>query len=425
MTAASSGTTTNRSDAPAAVKVCRVCSSSGVRSILDIGSVPLANSFIEPELVNGAEPTFPLGLQFCPTCAIVQLPTTVDPETLFRHYLYTPSASTTWREHCDELAAWLHDQVDDPDAFVVEPASNDGCLLRSIQRWAPNVLGVEPARNIAEQAVRDGIPTINDFFGDSTARAIRAEHGPARVVIGTNVLAHVPDIVDFVRGAAALLDEDGLFVVEAPYLRDLVENVAYDTIYHEHVSYLSVTALARVYPLAGLILTHVERTPTHGGSIRFVGRPLGAEPDASVARFLTDERALGYADGSVLADFADRVDRLRVSLGNVIRSEAAAGRRLGAYGATAKGNTLLTTCSIDKGAIRYIVDRNPLKQGRLAPGSHIPIVGPDRLESDPVDILLLLAWNIAEEIIAQQRSFAKRGGRFLIPIPEPHFIDGG
>jgi hypothetical protein len=401
---------------------CRVCGSSGVELVLDLGMVPLANSFLSAAHPPDDEPTYVLGIQFCPSCAIVQIPKLIDPETLFRYYLYTPSASSTWREHCDELANWLRDQIEDHEAFVVEPASNDGCLLRSIRRWTPRILGVEPARNIADQAVRDGIPTISEFFGEETARAIRAEHGAARVVIGTNVLAHVPDIVDFVRGAAALIDEDGMFVIEAPYLRDLVEAVAYDTIYHEHVSYLSVTALARIYPLAGLVLTHVERTPTHGGSIRFVGRPPGATPDESIEHFLAEEEALGYADGSALADFAERVQHLRRQLAAIIRAEIAAGRSFAAYGATAKGNTLLTTCEIDLGAIRYIVDRNPLKQGRLAPGSHVPVVGPEHLEADPVDVLLVLAWNIADEVIDQQRWFAERGGRFLIPIPEPHFV---
>lgn len=403
------------------MKECRVCSSPGVRLVLDLGRVPLANSFIAPTEADDPEPLFPLGIQFCPTCAIVQLPETVDPELLFRHYLYTPSASITWREHCDELAEWLRDEVGNSGAFIVEPASNDGCLLQAIQRWTPSVLGVEPARNIAEQAVRDGIPTICEFFGETTARAIRAERGPARVVIGTNVLAHVPDLVDFVRGAATLLDAEGIFVIEAPYLPDLVEAVAYDTIYHEHVSYLSVTALARMYPLAGFTLTHVERVPTHGGSIRFIGRRSPATPDDSVGRFLAHEAALGYADGSALVGFAERVDRLRRRLAEAIRAETAAGRTMAAYGATAKGNTLLTTTEIDPGAIRYIVDRNPLKQGRLAPGSHIPVVGPDQMEIEPVDTLLVLAWNIAEEVIEQQRWFAEQGGRFLIPIPEPHF----
>ena len=403
--------------------VCRVCESPGVRLVLDLGVVPLANSFIEPAEADETEPMFSLGIQFCPTCAIVQIPETIDPEILFRHYLYQPSASSTWRAHCEELANWVREEVRDPSAFVVEPASNDGCLLKSIQRWTPNVLGVEPARNIAEQAVRGGVPTITEFFGEQAAQTIRAERGPARVVIGTNVLAHVPDIIDFMRGAASLLDEEGIFVIEAPYLRDLVEAVAYDTIYHEHVSYLSVTALARIYPLAGLVLTHVERTPIHGGSLRFVGRLAGAEPDESVARFLAEEAALGYADGAALADFAERVHRLRLQIAATIRAVTARGSKLAAYGATAKGNTLLTTCNIDPGVIRYVVDRNPLKQGRLAPGSHVPVVGPDHLEREPVDVLLILAWNIADEVIEQQRWFADQGGRFLIPIPEPHFID--
>lgn len=390
--------------------------------MLDLGSVPLANNFILPDHKDEPETKFVLGIQFCAHCAIVQIPQLVDPDTLFRHYLYNPSASTTWREHCDELSGWLRDRVRDPGAFVVEPASNDGCLLQSIQGWTTNVLGVEPALNIAAEAVRSGIRTITEFFGEQTAQAIREHYGPARVVVGTNVLAHVPDLLDFVRGAAVLLDDKGLFVVEAPYLRDLVESVAYDTIYHEHVSYLSVTALARAYPLAGLTLTHVERTPTHGGSIRFVGEPSGTDPDESVAQFLAEEEALGYADGSALTDFAARVDRLRAQIASAIREELAAGRAVAAYGATAKGNTLLTTCDIEPGAIRYVVDRNPLKQGRLTPGMHIPVVGPERLEFEPVDTLLILAWNIADEVVHQQASFAERGGRFLVPIPEPHFV---
>jgi hypothetical protein len=402
---------------------CRVCSSPDVRLVLDLGKVPLANGFVDPRDAELPEAEYRLGIQFCPGCAIVQIPEIVDPEILFRHYLYTPSASTTWRNHCDELASWLRNEIVHPTPFVVEPASNDGCLLRSILRWTPNVLGVEPARNIAEQALRDGIPTKSDFFTEATAGEIRAEQGAAQAVIGTNILAHVPDIVDFVRGAATLLDSDGIFVIEAPYLRDLVETLAYDTIYHEHVSYLSVTAISRIYPLAGLVLTHVERTSTHGGSIRFVGRPANAEPDESVRRFLGEEAVLGYADGTALADFAHRIEDLRRTLAQTIRSEIAAGRTIAAYGATAKGNTLLTTCDIDPGAIRYIVDRNPLKQGHLAPGSHIPVVGPERLLNEPVDVLIVLAWNIADEVMKQQGWFAEQGGRFLIPIPEPRFVD--
>jgi hypothetical protein len=227
--------------------------------------------------------------------------------------------------------------------------------------------------------------------------------------------------LDFVRGAASLLRPDGFFVVEAPYLRDLVESVAYDTIYHEHVSYLSVTALDRIYRLAGLTLTHVERVSTHGGSIRFVGRPAGTEPDESVPVFLAEEQDLGYADGRALIDFAGRVSGLISRFAELVQEASDGGAALAAYGATAKGNTLLTTSGIDASLLRYVVDRNPMKQGLLTPGTHVPVVGPERLREEPVDVLLILAWNIADEIVKQQSWFSDRGGRFLVPIPEPTF----
>jgi novobiocin biosynthesis protein NovU/D-mycarose 3-C-methyltransferase len=381
--------------------------------------VPLANSFVLPDEA-GSEPVFPLGLQFCPTCGIAQIPETVDPEILFREYLYTPSASSTWRAHCDELAAWIRARVgDSPDPFVVEPASNDGCLLKAISRWTTRVLGVEPARNIAEQAEREGVPTVVEFFSQATARQILATYGKADVIVGTNVLAHVPDILDFLAGAADLLSDDGFLVIEAPYLRDLVETLSYDTIYHEHVSYLSVTALDNAYRRAGLQLTDVERIPIHGGSLRFVGRPIGSTASANVGHLLEEERRLGYADGSALVDFADRVNRLRGELRQSIDGLRAEGLRLAAYGATAKGNTLMSTCGIGREDIEYVVDRNPLKQGRLTPGTHIPVKDPSAIENEPVDVLLILAWNLRDEIVRQEASFAERGGRFLIPIPNP------
>lgn len=401
---------------------CRVCLSPGVRTVLDLGAVPLANAFPTPgSAIDGTR--YPLGLQFCPTCGIAQIVETVDPEILFRHYLYTPSASTTWRAHCDELSAWIRERAGGVTApFVVEPASNDGCLLKAIQRWTPYVLGVEPARNIASIAVSEGVPTLPEFFGSATARQIRARYGPAHIIVGTNVLAHVPDIGDFLRGVAALLADGGLFVIEAPYLRDLVETLAYDTIYHEHVSYLSVTALHHAYRISGLSLTHVERVPIHGGSIRFVGEHEGARPDATVATMLDEERRLGYADGSALADFGGRVTRSRVRLRSAVDELRARGLTIAAYGATAKGNMLLTATGLTHEHIRYIVDKNPLKQGRLVAGSLIPVVDVSTLDRDPVDVLLLLAWNLKDEVVREQRHFSQRGGRFLVPIPEPVLI---
>jgi hypothetical protein len=400
---------------------CRVCGSNDVGQVLDLGRVPLANDF-QPLGSSVVADRYPLEVQFCAACAITQLVQTVDPEVLFRHYLYTPSQSTTWVAHCAELSDWLRARTTATEPFVVEPASNDGCLLKAIQPWATRVLGVEPALNIAAHAAKDGVPTLPEFFTRSAATKIRDQHGPADLVVGTNVLAHVPDIVDFLEGVAALLAPDGMVVVEAPYLRDLVETLAYDTIYHEHVSYLTVTALNRVYRQAGLTLTYVERIPIHGGSLRFVGQLAGRAPDPSVSALLDEERQLGYADGSAMKTFAARVAELRVGLRSAISSLAESGASIAGYGATAKGTTLLTTTGLDQRHIRYIVDRNPLKQGRISPGSTIPIVGPEALTDDPVDVLLLLAWNLRAEIVAEQQSFAARGGRFLIPIPEPMII---
>lgn len=402
--------------------ICRVCQSPGVRLVLDLGAVPLANDFLAPGSATDGS-LYPLGLQFCSTCGIAQLVETVDPEILFRHYLYTPSASSTWRAHCVELSAWIRRRAGNPTApFVVEPASNDGRLLKAIRRWAPRVLGVEPARNIAALAEREGVPTLAEFFSSATARQIRALHGPAQIIVGTNVLAHVPDIRDFLQGAAELLADGGIVVIEAPYLRDLVEALAYDTIYHEHVSYLSVTAIDYASRISGLVLTHVERIPIHGGSIRIVAGREGELPDTTVATMLGEERQLGYADGSALIDFGDRVARLQAQLRSTVDGLRASGLTIAGYGATAKGNTLLTTTGLTHEHIRYIVDRNPLKQGRLAPGSLVPVVDVSTLTSDPVDVLLLLAWNLRDEIVREQRAFSERGGRFLVPIPEPILI---
>jgi hypothetical protein len=309
------------------------------------------------------------------------------------------------------------------DAFVVEPASNDGALLKKVRLLMPRILGVEPARNIAELALADGIPTLPEFFGVSTARQIRKEHGPADIVVGTNVLAHVPDIVDFLVGARELLNDEGIVVIEAPYLPDLVDRVAFDTIYHEHVSYLSVTALDRIYRLAGLNLTSVERTPVHGGSIRFTGGLSDVLFDASVRTFLHTEAEMGYADGTALTGFAARVDDTREQLREVVSELRASGLRIAGYGATAKGNTLLTTSGLDSRDIEYIVDKNPMKVGLVAPGTAIPIVGVEYLNQHPVDVLLILAWNLSDEIIQQQQVHRQRGGRFLIPLPSPWFSE--
>jgi hypothetical protein len=400
---------------------CRVCGSSRLELVVDLGAVPLANAFRAASDV-GEEDLYPLGVTFCHSCTMVQLIHLVDPEVLFRRYVYTPGASVTWRMHCTKLSEWLRARVTAPAPFVVEPASNDGTLLREISQWAGRVLGVDPAENIARMASDAGIETLPEFFSEGFAQALAASYGPADVVIGTNVLAHVPDIVDFIKGARQLLSPDGLLVVEAPYLPDLVSATAYDSIYHEHVSYLSVSSLARVMTMGGMTLTHVERTPVHGGSIRFVAQKLGQPADATVLTFLEEEARLGYRDGTALRRFSDAVNAIRGALRGVVQSLTNEGKRLAAYGATAKGTILLNTAGLGRHEIRYIVDKSLLKQGLVAPGTRIPVVPPATIYDDPVDVLVLLAWNLKDEIIAQESAFAARGGRFLIPIPFPAIL---
>jgi len=400
---------------------CRVCAANSLELVLDLGSVPLANAFRDPS-DTAEEDRFPLGVTFCHTCSIAQLVELVDPEVMFRRYVYTPGASATWRDHCSELSDWLRARLGTTSPFVVEPASNDGTLLREVRTWAGRVLGVDPAENIAQMATDAGIPTLPKFFGTETAEELVAEYGQADLVVGTNVLAHVPDIVDFIRGASRLLTDDGLFVIEAPYLVDLVAGTAFDSIYHEHVSYLSVSALARVMPMGGLTLTHVERTPVHGGSIRFVGRKGSRQPDRTVGEFLAEEARLGFDDGRALEQFSAAVDRVRAEFRRVVAELRRHGRRVAAYGATEKGTILLNTAGLSRDDVQYIVDKSELKQGLLAPGTGIPVVSPDAIQHDPVDVLAILAWNIKEEVMKQESGFAARGGEFLIPIPYPTLV---
>jgi hypothetical protein len=403
-------------------RTCRVCAAPDVDLVLDLGRVPLANQYRTTP--NESEKTYPLSVSWCRACGIVQLDELVDATTLFGRYLYTPSASSIWLEHCDELAEWLWRRLDRRrDAFVVEPASNDGCLLRSVGRHVSRVLGVEPAANIAEVARSAGVPTETTFFTEASAGRLREMYGPADAIVATNVLAHVPDMIDFLKGARALLARDGFVAIEAPYLGDLIRLNAFDTIYHEHVSYLSVTALRTVFDRAGMTLVAVEPTPVHGGSIRFTGSPnLGMRAQPSVADYLDMERRNGYLDGSVFHGFADRVEDVKREFRRLVRLASAEGLLVGAYGATAKGNTLLCSTGIGVTDIQYIVDRNSLKQGMFAPGSGIPIVSREHFLANPIDILVVLAWNILDEVEAQEREFIARGGRLLVPLPTPHYV---
>jgi novobiocin biosynthesis protein NovU/D-mycarose 3-C-methyltransferase len=406
------------------VERCVGCRDGRLQPVLELGPQPLANALVRPDGDRSDDRRYPLGIQVCGACQLVQLTHLVDPARLFSSYLYLPSLSTTWLRHCEELAADVCTRARlSPGDLVVEIGSNDGTLLRAFQRRGQRVLGVDPAANIAAQANAAGIPTLTLFFGEATAGRVAAEAGPARAVVSTNVLAHVPDPRDLLRGVRAILAPGGVYVNESPSLREMVEGNQFDTIYHEHVSYLSLRALVRLTEDAGLSIADTSRQPVHGGTLRVAATARGeSRPSVRVAEALAEERAALGPDMAALRGFARRVQTLRRRLRGMIAGLDRRHLRLAAYGATAKGNVLMSYCALTGADVRYVVDRNPLKQGYLTPGSRIPIVAPEQLEADPPRVLMLLAWNLADEIRRQLAWFAGRGGRFLIPVPVPRLM---
>jgi SAM-dependent methyltransferase len=392
--------------------------------VLDLGRTPLANRVLPPEAVGGPEPTFPLAVVVCEACALAQLTETVPAETMFSEYVYLSGVSDTvvahMRAHAEQLLA---DRALGPDSQVVEIASNDGTLLRPFHQAGVPVLGIEPAANIAALCTAEGIPTEVAFFSREVGARLAADGVRADVVLANNVLAHVPDPVGFVAGIAAILDRRGVAELEVPYVVDLIDHVEFDTIYHEHLMYFSVHALVALAARAGLVLTDVRRFPIHGGSLR-ITLAHRAEP-AGVARvhaILADEEARGVHTPAFYAGFGARVRDLGQGLRQTLVELRAAGHRIAAYGASAKGATLLNGFGIDADLIEYVVDRAPTKQGRYTPGSHLPILAPEHLAADAPDFALLLAWNHADEILAQQADYRAAGGRFIVPVPTVRIV---
>ncbi|HEY6959166.1 MAG TPA: class I SAM-dependent methyltransferase [Candidatus Limnocylindria bacterium] len=410
--------TTGESDT--ASSSCRVCRQDALVAVLDLGRQPLANSFVRPEDVTADEPRYPLELCRCGACGHVQLSLTVPPEVMFRNYLYVSGTSDTIPVHFARYAEEVAAQYVPDGGLVVEIGSNDGTLLRAFDRARVRVLGVEPARNIAAIANAAGVPTLDEFFDEKTAHAIVAEHGRAAAIIGNNVVAHIDDLHGLMRAVSDLLAPQGVLVVEFPYLIDLLDRTAYDTIYHEHLSYFSVASVVDLTTRFGLKVLDVRRVSVHGGSIRvFIGR------DGTMSRQAADllemERQKGVAEGRPLDPFVSAVRRQRDDLRGMLR-EIRSTRHVAGYGAPAKGNTLLNYCGIDHEVLDFIVDRSALKQGLLTPGTHIPVVAPERLVVSGIRDTLLLAWNFADEVLRQQKAYRDAGGRFIIPIPTPRVV---
>jgi SAM-dependent methyltransferase len=373
------------------------------------------------EQLREPEATFPLELAFCPACALVQITETVPPEVLFREYAYLSSFSDTVVQNAEGIVHRLIGLEGlGSDSLAVEIASNDGYLLQHYHHKGIPVLGIEPAANIARVA-RDerGIPTVCEFFGAQLAAELVAGGRAADVVHGNNVLAHVADLNGVVQGIATVLKPRGVAVIEVPYVKDLIDHCEFDTIYHEHLCYFSLTALDRLFRRHRLVIRDVERIPIHGGSLRiFASRAEWAIPGEAVKSLLAEEAAWGVDREEFYRGFGAKVERLRASLLELLGGLKTQGRRIAAYGASAKGSTLLNFFGIGADTLEFVVDRSTVKQGRYTPGTHLPILAPEKVLELRPDYLLLLTWNFADEILAQQQAFRDQGGRFIIPIPE-------
>ena len=387
--------------------------------------MPLANSLLTKEDLVRPEPAFPLDLAFCHTCSLIQITETVPPETLFREYRYFSSFSDEIKSHAGAISRRLIDSLRlGPNALVVEAASNDGYLLRHYLGAGVPVLGIEPALNVARVAEEKyGIKTLTDFFNESLAVKLRKEGIRADVFHANNVLAHVADLNGFVEGIRLLLKDEGVAVIEVPYVIEMIDRCEFDTIYHEHLCYFSVTTLQHLFRRHQLKIQDVERLPIHGGSIRlFVRHRDSIDPTPAVSLLLEQEASRGVNQFGYYSGFADRVGHVKGSLCRLLTDLKGRGGRIAAYGAAAKGSTLLNYCGIGPELLDFVVDRSPHKQGRYMPGVHLPIYSPQRLVEAMPDYTLLLTWNFADEILAQQAEYRQRGGRFIIPVPEPKVV---
>ena len=401
---------------------CRSCGATLEHTFVNLGMSPLANSYIKPEQLNRMEPFYPLHVYVCAECVLVQLEQFSTPHDIFSDYAYFSSFSDSWLAHAKAYVDMIVDRFRlDRNSNVVEIASNDGYLLQNFVARGIPVLGIEPAANVAEVATKKGINTTVAFFGEKTAVDLCTNGWAADLIIGNNVLAHVPDVNDFVKGLKALLKPCGLITMEFPHLLQLMEQNQFDTIYHEHFSYFSFLAVEQVFARHGMKLFDVEEIPTHGGSLRIyachdqdASKPIGDRARELRSR----EETIGFGQLNHYCSFGPQVEETKHKLLSFLISARQEGKRIVGYGAPAKGNTLLNYCGVRTDLIDYTVDRSPHKQGYFLPGVHIPIYAPDRIRQTRPDYLLILPWNIREEVMQQMHFIREWGGKFVVPIPE-------
>ncbi|MDA1317286.1 MAG: class I SAM-dependent methyltransferase [bacterium] len=399
---------------------CRICSNTTLHSFLDLGSMPIPNGFLTKEQLSQKENKYPLKACVCTSCWLVQLTHVIPAEIMFRNYVYIPSTSTTMVQHFESLSiesskkAYLR-----KNNLVVDIGSNDGTLLSNYKKNGARILGVDPAQNLAKKANAQGIPTLAHYFTKELASAIVAEHGRAKIITATNVIAHIDNLHDAIDGVRTLLHPNGLFVMEAPYLVDLIDNNEFDTIYHEHLSYFAVHPLQKLFNMHNLHIIDIIKQPVHGGTIRVYVSPIDSNYSVHprVENFITEEKVKQFHTLAPYRDFASRVKNMKKDLILLLKRIKQEGKFIVGYGASAKGNVLENYCAINSDILNYIVDSTPYKQGKYTPGTHIRICSEEKLLKDRPDYALLTSWNFTEEILEKNKKYREGGGQFIIPVP--------
>jgi SAM-dependent methyltransferase len=403
---------------------CIVCGQQSVERFLDLGSTALANKFLTKEELSKPEAKYPLRVGYCHACGHVQLTEEVPPSAMFEDYLYVSSASDTLKAHLFDLSDIVAKRRNlSANDLVIDIGCNDGTLLTGFKRHGVRTLGVDPAQNLAALNQNSGIERYVGFFNSKTAKEIVNKWGPASAITATNTFPHIPALQDFVEGIKIALAPGGAFVIEAHYLVDILEQCAFDTIYHEHISYWALGPMMYLFEKHGMQVVDAERLPLHHGQLRATVQRNGeVSPSSRVAEILDAERRLGLDKAATYRRFAQKTMELKEDLQRTLKEFRAKGKKIVGYGAPAKGNTLLGFLEIGPDLIEYIADKSPLKQGRYCPGVHIPVVSPAQLLVDQPDFVVLLAWNFVDEILSQQEEYRRRGGKFIVPVPDVQII---
>jgi len=400
---------------------CRICGNGELKRILNLGEMPLANAFIDKNQLSDTEKHYPLRVVWCDKCGLLQIDEVVSPVVLFKNYIYVSGTSDFLRKHFEGMATDIVGIFNlNNDSVVIDIASNDGTLLKEFKKLNVKVLGIEPAVNISKIAEQNGIKTINDFFSEAVSVELVKQTGKVDVITATNVVAHINDLDDLLKGVSHLLKEDGVFVMEVPYLVDLLDKTEFDTIYHEHLSYFAVRPLLKLFEKHDFKLIDVKRVNIHGGTIRVYASKNNSnnEVKKSANQLISMEITMGLDQEKTYLEFAERIENLKDNTINLLRDLKSQNKVIIGYGAAAKGNVLLNYYQIGTELIDFIVDMNPMKQGMFTPGLHIPVHPTDKILKVKPDYILILAWNFADEIMAQQQEFKAMGGKFIIPVPK-------